>query len=117
MRALLIDQQRQFFASSKIEEDFVDLIDDLRREPERRLVHQDQRRPSHQRTCDGQHLLLAAGQAPGRICAALPERTEITEYALQVLSDRTPVTTSAGANQKIFFDGERAEYVPPFGHQ
>ena len=38
---------------SQIEQDFVDLIDDLWGEPERRLVHQDHRRACHQRPSDG----------------------------------------------------------------
>ena len=44
----------------EIFDDLENLLDDLRREPHRRLVEQDHLRPRHQRAADGAHLLLAA---------------------------------------------------------
>ena len=45
----------------------------LRRQAERRLIHQQQLRPRHQRPRDCQHLLLTAGEVARRLVQALPQ--------------------------------------------
>ncbi len=44
------------------DDDVEDLLDDLRRQTQRRLVEQKQAGLAHERPCDGEHLLLAAGE-------------------------------------------------------
>ena len=46
-------------------------LDHERRQPERRLVHQDEVRPRHQSAADRKHLLFAAGQRATELTAAL----------------------------------------------
>jgi len=57
--------------------DFPDHAEDLaheqRREPERGFVEQQQLGPAHQRTPDGEHLLLAAGERAGALLAPLAQ--------------------------------------------
>src|SRR5262249_53046946 len=53
-----------------------DLGDDLRRQPFRRLVHQQHAPVRHQRAPDRQHLLLAARERAGDLPSALPKPRE-----------------------------------------
>ena len=52
-------------------------LDDDRREAEAQLVQQQQLRLARQRPADREHLLLAAGQQPGRRSAQLAQRREV----------------------------------------
>src|SRR6476661_1440222 len=70
---------------------FVDAPDDRenlphqdRRQAERRLVEQQQRRPVHQGAPDRQHLLLAAGELPGWLVQPFPEPRKISIDPLQI---------------------------------
>ena len=51
----------------------------LGREPEKRLVEQQQRRLAHQRAADRQHLLFAARHGAGALVGALREPREQIE--------------------------------------
>ena len=53
-----------------------DLLDQDRREPERRLVEQQEPRPGHQRPADREHLLLAARQRAALLVGPLAEPRE-----------------------------------------
>src|SRR5205085_8242390 len=66
-----------------------DRAHEKRREPERRLVHQQHARPAHQRASDREHLLLASGERAGLLRDALLEAREERERAVEVaLEDR-----------------------------
>ena len=69
-------------------DDVEDLLHQLRRQAERRLVEQHQPRPRHQRAADRQHLLLAARQRAGALVGALLQHREVAEHASR--SWRTP---------------------------
>src|SRR5262249_25433776 len=63
MVGVLLDQEDgHLLLLVDVADDLEDLLDDQRREAERRLVEQQQPRPAHQRPRDRQHLLLAARQ-------------------------------------------------------
>ena len=57
-------------------DDLTDLPDDARGEAKGGLVQQEQARPRHQATADGEHLLLAAGEEAGALRAALGQDRE-----------------------------------------
>jgi predicted DNA-binding transcriptional regulator YafY len=52
------------------------LLDQDRREPERRLVHQEHLGPRHQPPRDRQHLLLASGERPAERVHSCPSSRE-----------------------------------------
>src|SRR5207237_390766 len=60
-----------------LRDDAEDLLHQQRREPERRLVEEDQPRSRHQRAADRQHLLLAAGEVTGDLPAPLAQPREV----------------------------------------
>ena len=60
------------------------LLDQQRRQTERRLVEDQQPRLGHQSASDGEHLLLAAGQRAGALALPLGEPRENREHALAV---------------------------------
>src|SRR5579884_2960972 len=62
-------------------QDPIDVLDDERREPLRRLVDQEQPRVGDQRAADREHLLLAAREAPRAARAQLAELRQLLEDA------------------------------------
>ena len=77
---------------------------DDRREAERRLVEQHELRTRHHRPGDREHLLLAAGHAPGLLVAALAEAREHLVPALDVGS--TSGRASGSAEPQVLVDGQ-----------
>ena len=64
---VLLDEQDRRPLVAQAGEELEDLVDDDRRQPERRLVEQEQPRARHQRPADREHLLLAAGERARRL--------------------------------------------------
>src|SRR5438270_13112156 len=59
---VLLDKKKSEPGGAQPFEDLADLLDELRREPLRGLVEEQDRGVSHERSRDREHLLLAAGQ-------------------------------------------------------
>src|ERR1039457_2459028 len=86
MKSVLLDEKdRQSLALVEIGDDLEDLLDDERRQTERRLVQEQKTRPAHQRPRDRQHLLLAAGKRSAALGRALLEAGKKCEDAREVL--------------------------------
>ena len=68
---LLDDQDRHLAFFGKLHQHRFDLIDDDRRQPFGRLVHDQEARIAEERARDGQHLLLAAGELRAAVGAPL----------------------------------------------
>ena len=98
---LLRQDDRQPFRLLDLVQDFADTLDDDRREAERRLVEQEDRRLRHQRAADREHLLLAAGQAAGALAGALLQAREIAEDPLDALRNSSP-GAGIGADLQVF---------------
>src|SRR2546430_13484030 len=75
---LLDEQDADALLAVDRTDDAEDLADDERREPERGLVQEQEPRPQHERTRDGEHLLLEIGRASCR------ERVEISVVAVSL---------------------------------
>ena len=73
---VLLHEQDADSGAVDLADDVEDLVDDDRREAERRLVHEEQPRLSHQCSADRQHLLLTAAQRPRHLSAALGQAGE-----------------------------------------
>src|SRR5207245_6222419 len=95
--------------------DAEDVADDERRQPQRRLVEQEQPWPQHERARDGQHLLLAAGERAARLLLALGEHWEVAVHALEVLRDTAAPAPRVGAQAQVLLDGEVHERAAPLG--
>src|SRR5438270_1156419 len=76
-RVLLDDNDRKFSRAHQLADDSQKLLDDDRRQPFHRLVEEQELGVGHERTCDGQHLLLAAGKLIAEILLALLELRKI----------------------------------------
>src|SRR5438445_1638593 len=72
LRALLYEQDGDALRTD-VAEERVDLVDNRRREAERRLVEHQELRARQEGAGDGKLLLLAAGELARRLPAALPE--------------------------------------------
>src|SRR5262245_39922749 len=106
MRVLLDHQYRETFSLQGADR-LPKTLNDDRREPFRRLVHDQAVGIRHQRPPDRQHLLLATGQGLGTLVAALMQTRKQSVDTLQVPA----VTIRATLRHKeIFFNSERWEY-------
>jgi hypothetical protein len=101
----------------------VDALDDLedlpgqpRRQPEARLVEQDQRRRGDERPGDRQHLLLAAGEQARGLPRPLAQDGEIGVGTLDVAGHRVAVGARVGAHQQVVAHREQREDLAPLGH-
>ena len=114
---LLGEQERHAFLVVEVFDDHENLLDDLRRQPHRRLVEQDHLRARHQRAADRAHLLLAARGVAGQRILALGQLGEIAIDHVDVALGRgLAVGPREGAGQQIFLDGEMAEAMAAFHH-
>ena len=88
---------------TEVDQDLLDLVDDQRREALGRLVHHQQPRIEKQRTRDGQHLLLAAGELVASMVAPLRQPRE------SVVNARNRPLRPAGASREpqMLIDRER----------
>ena len=89
-------------------------LDDVRSEPERRLVEQDELRTGHERAADRKHLLLAARERSGDLGAAFGKHGEAFENTSHVCSDAARIGSQKAAHLQIFLHGHLGEDVPPF---
>src|SRR5205085_818207 len=87
-----------------------------RREPERRLVEEQELRARHERAGDRELLLLAAGERGGRQPQALAEDREELEQPLAAVAVRG--TPGGGrADPQVLGDCEAGEEPPPLGRE
>src|SRR5579862_3606284 len=95
VRVLLHDQDCEAFLFVQLADDPEQLRHQHGRQPERRLVQQQELRSEHERTRERQHLLLTAAQRPGLLTAALREPGEVREDALELGLDRAAARVGA----------------------
>ena len=113
VRVLFDHQHGETIVGVEIGEHSEDLAHDRRCEAERGLVAQQEPRPAHQRARDRQHLLLAAGQAAGRLPPSLAEDGEDGEPGCDVLRDLRRRRHRIGAQSQVLLDGEVGEGAAP----
>ncbi len=63
---VLLDEQDAGALAVDLDDDVADLLHEQRGEAEAGLVEEQEPRARHERSADGKHLLLAAGEVPGR---------------------------------------------------
>src|SRR3954447_21688814 len=82
---VLLDDEHRDTGLVHLLDDLELAVDENRREPHRRFVHQEQLRLRHQRASHRDHLLLAAGHRPRELRATLVEQREELVHAVEVL--------------------------------
>ena len=112
-REVLLDDEDRQAVLREPPERLDEHLDDRRRQPLRRLVHDQQPRVGQQRPADGEHLLLAAGELR-------PARRPALRQAREQLVDRVgrPAVLAAapGRHAQVLVDRERLEQPPALGH-
>src|SRR2546425_6401556 len=115
VRVLLDDEDGQALLVQP-GEDLEDLADDDRGEAERGLVEHEQARPGDQRAAEREHLLLAARERAGRLCAPLAELREVAEHPRGVVLEAVAAAARVGAEAEVLPDGELADDPAPLGY-
>ncbi len=109
----LLDHQDGHPLAGQGPDQLVELVDDQRGQAHGKLVEQQDLGPGHQRPGDGQHLLLAPGQGPGHLLAALLQTGERGEGLLLDVLDRDPAPV--GPDAQVLAHGQVGEDPPPLG--
>src|SRR5450755_2029957 len=106
-------QKAHLLVLVQVANDLEDLLDDLRREPHRRLVEQDHRRLGHQRSSERGHLLFSAGGIAGETRSPLLEPREIAVDFFQRLARfRARDPARERPRQQVLLDRQVREAVP-----
>jgi hypothetical protein len=113
----LLDQQDRRALRAQMHDGVQQLVDDRRREAQRRFVEHQQSRLVHQRLCDREHLLLTARENAGaRRAAFLQDREQrvdalVAQRGVGLGKPRAPQT-----ERKVVLHRLAAEQAPTFGH-
>src|SRR5499427_4759532 len=97
-------------------DDVEDVLDELRGEPQRRLVEEHHGGPGHEGTADGEHLLLAAGERARALLGAASEHGEVVVHHLEVAGDAFPVLPRVRAHLEVLAHGEEGKDLAPLRH-
>ena len=113
----LLDEQDRRAGFVEPADDPEQLLDDGRRQPERELVDEQQRRRHQQRLRQPDHLLLATGQQACRLVEAFSEHGEQVEYLLRPLGDRgLLVLERPGRSAEVLGHRQAGEHGCAAGH-
>ncbi len=82
---VLLHQEHRHAILAQLFDDFEDLLNDDRRQPQRRLVEQQQLGLAHQRAGDGEHLLFATGHGAAALLVAFLQAWEEFEHMVELL--------------------------------
>ena len=114
---VLLDQQDRRPLGAQAREQLEDLIDDDRREPERGLVEQEQRRPRHERPADREHLLLAARERAAVLAQPLAQDREEAQHVLVGGVEVGAIARDRTAEPQVVGHREPREHAPPLGRE
>ena len=109
-RALVGEQDRRAGVRDAPQR-LADLGDHDRRQPQRRLVEQQQPRLSHQRAADREHLLLAAAQQAGALVDALAQDREQLEHLVAQPPLAGAVARRERAEPEVLADRQIGEHA------
>ncbi len=114
---VLLDQQNGGAVVAHLGDDVEHVVDDGRRQPERRLVEQHDAWPRHQRPSDRHHLLLAARQLAGRLATLVAQDRKQVVDPLQRLRSRRARRGQIAAEFEVLLDRHLGKEPPPLRHQ
>src|SRR6266550_7227190 len=113
---VLLDEEHGRTCGADLADDTEDLLDQQRCEAKRWLVEHKQSWPGHERSSDGEHLLLAAAEGPGPLLQPLAQAREILEHARRILACGTEIASRVPTKQQVLVHGELGEDLPSFGN-
>src|SRR5207248_1158676 len=92
-----------------------DRLDQHWRQPHARLIEQQNPGPTHQRSSDGQHLLLSTRKSAAALLQSLFQPGKQLERSLKVFADTGGVAPSEGAHLQVLLNGHARENAPTLG--
>src|SRR5262245_29220914 len=113
---VLLDQEDGHVLVADAPDERHHLIDEPRRQPERRLVQHEHARPPDQRAGERDHLLLAAAHRAGELAPALAEAGKQRERPLEARGTLGPREEPA-AELQVLEHGHPREQVPSLGDE
>ncbi len=116
LRHVLLDEQHRHALIADPPHHREQLVEQLRREAERRLVEHEQSRPRHERAPDREHLLFAAAHRPGELIAPL---LEPCEEAKHLAHPRLALVARGeiAAELEVLAHRHLRKELPPLGHE
>ena len=113
---LLLDHQQGGARPVDLPQALVDGVDDHRRQPERDLVGHQQAGGEHQDLGQREHALLAAGQGPPVLAAALAQHREGLVGPGQRVGHALATPSLAEDQPQVLLHGQAGEHPPALGH-
>src|SRR5262249_12063944 len=114
---VLADQKDGHTLVGDLDDHAEDLVDQDRRQPQRRFVEHEQLRFRHQAAPDGAHLLFAAGECAGYLAAAFFEPRKKFVDASESRGRTTAKLGKEASHLQILFYRHARPQVAAFGHQ
>src|SRR5262249_52044231 len=115
-RGILLDGRQRGPGVLQLGQLLEDQRQELRRQPQRGLVEQDQRWRRHERPPDGHHLLLATGHRPRLLSPALAQDRKQRVDLLEGLAHSRSVVLDVRAHLEVFEHGHLRKHDAPLGH-
>ena len=113
---ILLNEENGRSTLVQLPQDRKNLHYQLRSKPHRRLVEKEQPRLAHDRSCYGEHLLLAATQRTRKLVEALAEARKNSQDPLQITVSRDGISAHPSSEAKIFHHGKSPENSTTFRH-
>src|SRR5437762_3428667 len=98
---VLLDQKHGRTCGADLADDTEDLFDQKRCEAKRWLVEHEQSWACHERSSDGEHLLLAAAEGSGPLLQPLAQAREILEHARRILACGPQIPSRVPTEQQV----------------
>ena len=112
---VLLDEEDSHSLLAQLFDGIEDLLNDNRRQAERRLIQQQQARLAHQRAPDSQHLLLAAGHGARPLNPALMQARKQLIHPFDAGLELVAVGKKT-AHRQVLFHRHPRENAAPFRH-
>src|SRR5580765_3204432 len=106
---ILLDDEHRDAGLMHLLDDLEASLDEDRRQPHRRLVHEEQLRARHQRATHGDHLLLSSGECPRELRPSLVEQREECVDALEVFLPPPRIANEVRAHLEVLEHRHRSE--------
>ena len=113
---ILLNEENGRSTLVQLPQDRKNLHYQLRSKPHRRLVEKEQPRLAHDRSCHGEHLLLAATQRTRKLVESFAEARKNSQDPLQITVSRGGIPAHPGPEAKIFHHGKSPEDPTTFRH-
>ena len=113
---VLLHEQNRHAGALELGDDSGDLFHQQGRQPQRRLIEQEQTRPGHEGAAEGEHLLFLAAEGAPELTAAVAQPREERVDAREALRGTRAVVDEVGADPGILLHRQLGKDLAALGN-